>query len=61
MSQKHTFFTLDGIFEIKMIKKICLGVNRFNIEELQRKLWRFQVVKPNFENFINENLQKIWW
>ena len=34
------FWTLDGIFEIKMIKKICLGVIRFEIGGLQGKLWR---------------------
>ena len=33
------FWTLDGIFEIKMIKKICLGVIRFLIGGLQGKLW----------------------
>ena len=38
------FWTLDGIFEIKMIKKICLGVIRFEIGGLQRKLWRFREV-----------------
>ena len=37
------FFKID-IFEIKMIKKICLGVIRFEIGGLQRKLWRFREV-----------------
>ena len=31
-------WTLDGIFEMKMIKKICLGFFRFEIGELQKKL-----------------------
>ena len=40
VSQKLTllllnFCTLDGIFEIKMIKKICVGVIRFKIAGLQ--------------------------
>ena len=38
------FLTLDGIFEIKTIKKICLGVILFKIEGLQRKLWRLREV-----------------
>ena len=42
--QNWHFWTLDGIFEIKMIKKICLGVFRFEILGLQRKLWRFREV-----------------
>ena len=32
-----------------MFKKVCLGVNRFEIGELQRKLWRFRVVKPTYK------------
>ena len=34
------FWTLRCVFEVKMIKKICLGVIRFEIGGLQRKLWR---------------------
>ena len=55
------FWTQDGFFEIKMIKKICLGVIRFEIGGLQRKLWMLWVVKPTFENFINENVFKSLW
>ena len=29
-------------FEIKMIKKICLAAFKFEIQGLQRKLWRFR-------------------
>ena len=32
--QKCHFWVVDGIFEIKMIKKICLGVFRFWIGAL---------------------------
>ena len=28
---------------------MCLGVNRFEIGALQRKLWKFQVVKPTLK------------
>ena len=38
--QNWHFWILDSIFEIKMIKKICLGVFRFEIGGLRRKLWR---------------------
>ena len=40
--QNLHFLTVDSIFEIKMIKKICLGVFRFEILGLRRKLWRFR-------------------
>ena len=47
--QNWHFWTLDGIFEIKMIKKICLGVIRFKIGGLQGKLltktWSNQLLK----------------
>ena len=36
--QNWHFLTLDGIFEIKMIKKICLGGFRFEIGALLKKL-----------------------
>ena len=36
--QNWYFWTLDSIFEIKMIEKICLGVFRFEIGVLQKKL-----------------------
>ena len=36
--QNWHFWTLDGIFEIKMIKKICLDVIRFGIGGLRKKL-----------------------
>ena len=32
------FGSLDVIFEVKIIKKICLGVIRFKIGALRRKL-----------------------
>ena len=32
--QNWHFWTLDGIFEIKMMMKICLGVIRFGIEKI---------------------------
>ena len=33
------FWALIWIFEVKIIKKICLGVIRFKIGGLRRKLW----------------------
>ena len=36
--QNWHFWTLDGIFEIKMMMKICLGVIRFGIGVLRKKL-----------------------
>ena len=36
--QNWHFWTLDGIFEIKMMMKICLGVIRFGIGGLWKKL-----------------------
>ena len=36
--QNGHFLTLDGIFEIKMIKKVSLGVIRFEIGALWKKL-----------------------
>ena len=36
--QNLHFWTLDGIFEIKMMMKICLGVIIFGIRGLQKQL-----------------------
>ena len=36
--QNWHFWTLDGIFEIKMIKKICLGVIRFEIRQSELEI-----------------------
>ena len=49
--------TIDGIFEIKMIKKICLGVIRFEIGQLELEIltcWNQLTLGAPFSNWGQE-------
>ena len=48
------FWTLNGIFEIKIIKKICLGVYRFEIRafKTQKFLWAHSIYTINLLSLV---------